>query len=97
MTNNKPTVVNYRDFVELESENNELKTVNDELKNEIIRQRIYIEQLESQLIELRDHGPTVTGLLDVVRNKMCGMCINVKECEKALDNLDDYPCPIDLL
>lgn len=43
MTNNKPTVFNYRDFVELESENNELKTVNDELKNEIIRQRIYIE------------------------------------------------------
>ena len=97
MENNKPVAFNYADHRKAIERNEELESVNSELKNEIIRQRIIIDELERQLKELRDNGPTITRLLEVIRSKMCDSCINNEECSEALKRDEEYPCILDLI
>ena len=97
MENNKPVAFNYADHRKAIERNEELESVNSELKNEIIRQRIIIDELERQLKELRDNGPTITRLLEVIRSKMCDSCINNEECSEALERGEEYSCIMDLI
>ena len=97
MENNKPVAFNYADHRKAIERNEELESVNSELNNEIIRQRIIIDELERQLKELRDNGPTITRLLEVIRSKMCDSCINNEECSEALERGEEYPCILDLI
>lgn len=97
MENNKPVAFNYADHRKAIERNEELESVNSELKNEIIRQRIIIDELEAQLKELRDNGPTVTVLIEVIRNKACNTCVKNAECLAALDGGEDFECFLDIL
>lgn len=97
MASDKPITSNYADYKKALARIEELESVNSELKNEIIRQRIIIDELETQLKELRDNGPTIIGLLDVIRSKMCDSCVNNEECWEALERGEEYPCIMDLI
>lgn len=66
MKSKKPTVFSYGDYVKAEKEIEELKTANKVLKAQILDKDIHIKHLEEQLKELRDNGPTVTGLIEVI-------------------------------
>lgn len=41
---------------------------------------------------------TVSEIIEEVKEEMCKeFCKNVEECSEAIDNNEDYPCPLDRL
>lgn len=93
----KPRVFSMARYREAVNELEELKRINKMLENQVISQRITIQSLESELDELREHTSTATGLIELVKSRMCKMCIKCKECYEALENGEKFYCDMDML
>lgn len=97
MASNKPTVFNYNDYLQAKKENEWLSKANHDLLDKILKQKHTIEKLKAEVEELKLKGATVTDVIDAVKTKMCERCTHLEKCGTAIENGDDYECPMDKL